>query len=310
MPSGTYPSAMDAVLSWLIAFSVPAFAATSMASVGVGAEPHRIVRPFRRPVMLLTALLANFVVVPLLAWFLSRSFKLPEGDGVGLLLLASAAGSPFTLSLVRAARGSISKAGALLVLLLPATILYLPLVIPRVFPGAHVDAGPVARNLVLSMLLPLMLGAWLRWFRPVWALRLFPLLNRIAPVLLLILIASTFLANLTGIGDIVTEPSTLAAAALMISGGVLAGYALGVPTRRSRVVLSLGTGQRNVAAATIVAASLPTQGPLTMVVASSIIGFVILFPAAWLLRGRGERLRRRRGAASARIGTRDPIPHG
>lgn len=300
---------MDPFLPSLIAFLVPAFAVTTMASVGIGAEPRKVLQPFRRPVMVGTALAANFVVVPLLALFLIRSFNLHDGHAAGLLLVASAAGAPFTLSLVRVARGSRSMAGALLILLLPATILYLPLVTPRLLPEARVDSGAVARNLVLSMLLPLAAGATLRWFRPIWAQRVFPVLHRLSPVLLVTLIASIVAANLQGVRDIVTEPQTLAAAVLLVFGGVLAGYALGVPTRRSRVVLALGTGQRNVAAATIVAASFPTQIPLTMVVSTSILGFAILFPSAWLLRRGGERLRRKRSASSQqRVRSREPAP--
>lgn len=295
---------MDAFLTGLLGFVVPAFAATSMASVGAGSNLRSVVRPLRSPVMVLTALIANFVVVPLLAYFLMRAFRLPQGHSMGLFLIASAAGAPFTLSLVRMARGSIDKTGGLMLLLLVATLLYLPLVVPRAIPEAHVDVGAITLNLVLSMLVPLVLGAVLRAFRPDLAVRLVPILGKITPVLLLTLIAATFLANLEGVVAIVTAPATLAAALLLVLGGVLAGYALGVPTRRSRVVLSLGTGQRNIAAATIVAASgLPSEVPLTMVVASSLIGFAVLFPAARLFRRREE------GRPGVRLlRPREPVP--
>lgn len=299
---------MAAFLSALLSFVVPAFAVASMAATGAGSDLHEVLGPFRAPKMVITALIANFVVVPLLAYLLMRAFNLPQGHAVGLFLIASAAGAPFTLSLVRMAGGSLAKTGALMLLLVLATIVYLPLVVPLAIPEARVDAGGIALNLVSSMLLPLVLGAALRWFRQDLALRLVPLLGRITPVLLVTLIAATLLANMRGVLSIATAPPTLAAAALLVLGGVLAGYALGIPTRNSRVVLSLGTGQRNIAAATIVASSgLASPVPLTMVVTSSLVGFLILFPSARLFRGREEGPRP--GRLRAR-GPREAIPQG
>jgi bile acid:Na+ symporter, BASS family len=55
-------------------------------------------------------------------------------------------------------------------------------------------------------------------------------------------------------------------------------------------VLGLGTGQRNVAAAAVVA-SQGFQNPdvLTMVVVVSVIDLAVLFPMAWALRSRSAR---------------------
>jgi BASS family bile acid:Na+ symporter len=70
-------------------------------------------------------------------------------------------------------------------------------------------------------------------------------------------------------------------------------------------VLGLGTGQRNIAAATVVATSgFATDEPLEMVVVTSLVAFAVLFPAAWILR---RRLARR---ARARLVRFDAPPSG
>jgi BASS family bile acid:Na+ symporter len=50
-------------------------------------------------------------------------------------------------------------------------------------------------------------------------------------------------------------------------------------------VLALATGQRNISAATVVAAQgFQDSGILVMVIISSLVGFALLFPAASVLR--------------------------
>jgi bile acid:Na+ symporter, BASS family len=277
---------MRGLLHGLLQLVIPVFAVSSMASLGLAYDFLHVTKPLRRPVMVLTALLANFAVVPALALFLERALALQPMHGAGLFLLASAAGAPFLPKLVEVARGDMALAGGLLILLLPASILYLPLVMPLALPRTEVDIARVTTTLALTMLLPLAAGAVVRWRREGWAKRIAPVLGKLSTVLLAVLIAAIFVANLRGIASLARTPA-LAAAALLALGSLAAGYALGLPSRPSRVVLGLGTGQRNIAAAMIVASGgFGSDEPLVMVVVSSLVAFAVLFPAAWLLRRR------------------------
>src|SRR5690606_22810352 len=74
-----------------------------------------------------------------------------------------------------------------------------------------------------------------------------------------------------------------------IGASFVVGYVLGGKDAHPRTVLGLGTAQRNVSAATVVA----TQGfgdpdTLIMVVVTSLVGLAILFPIATKLRERTE----------------------
>lgn len=78
---------------------------------------------------------------------------------------------------------------------------------------------------------------------------------------------------------------SLLAAVLVIGGAFVIGYLLAFD-RPSSVVLGLGTAQRNIAAAAVVATqAVDDPDTMVMVIATSLAGFAILFPiAAWLRR--------------------------
>lgn len=280
---------MRSFLEAMLGVAIPLYAIASMASVGAGHELREVTRPFRRPVMVVTALLANFVAVPLLALLLIRAFELPLPYAAGLFLVASAAGAPFLVTLARLARADVALAGGHLLILLPATIVYMPLVLPRLLPEANVPALAIAQPLLLSMLVPLGAGFLFRWRFRHLVPTVMPILGAVSRYALIVLIAMTLLGNLPSIVSLFATPA-VPAAFLLILGAVFIGFVGSVGGLSNRAVLALGTGQRNVAAAMVVAsADFPTDEPLLMVVVTSLVGFAVLFPAARLIRRRMTR---------------------
>lgn len=280
---------MQAFLQGLLGIAIPLFAVSSMASVGAGNELREVTLPLRRPAMLVTALLANFVAVPLLSVLLIRAFDMPQPYAIGLFLVGCAAGAPFLVALTRMAKADAALAGGLLLILLPITIVYMPLVIPWALPEANVNALAIARPLVLTMLLPLGLGVLFRWRFKHLVPKVMPVLQKISQYSLLVLIAATVLANAQSIVSLLGTPA-IPAAALLLVGALLVGFVGSIRGMEHRVILALGTGQRNIAAAMIVATSgFATTEPLVMVVVTSLVGFAILFPAARLFRRQLEK---------------------
>ena len=281
---------MTEIGSRLLDASVVVFAATSMLSVGFGHTVREIFGPLRNLRGVIRALLANFVLVPILAFLVVRLLPLSEPHEIGIFLIAAAAGAPFLIKLAEAAESDVALSATLLVLLLPATIVYMPLVVPLALPEADVSALAIAVPLVLTMLLPLAVGLFVRARSERSATRLQPATATISTGALVVLVLATILANLGGILDVLFSTAILAAL-LVIGGAFVIGYLLGMD-RRSREVLGFGTSQRNIAAATVVATNaVDDPDTVVMVIVASLAGFAILFPvAAWLRkRSRAER---------------------
>jgi BASS family bile acid:Na+ symporter len=104
-----------------------------------------------------------------------------------------------------------------------------------------------------------------------------------------LLVVITFTVNFKSIINIFGE-GVILAAAIIIMGAFCIGYLFGGPDIAAKDVLGLGTAQRNIGAATVVA----TQGfenrdTLIVVVLTSLLGLLILFPIAILLRKREKK---------------------
>ena len=146
---------MVEVLPTLLKLTVLIFSVTSMLSVGFSYTLREITEPLREIRRVFLALAANFVLIPVLAYVVSRLLSLEPAVMIGLLLAATAAGAPFLTTLTKIAEGDLAFAAGLLVLLLVVTIFYMPIVVPLIAPAAMVSALAIATPLVLTMLLPL-----------------------------------------------------------------------------------------------------------------------------------------------------------
>lgn len=270
----------------LSAVSVLVFPIASMFAIGLSFTLRQIVGPLRHVHRAFRALVANFVLVPLLALGISRWLALDPPLAAGLMLVATAAGAPFLIKLTEAANADPGLSATLLVLLMPMTVLYMPLVVPLVVADAAVNAWGIALPLITTLLLPLAAGLVLDSAAPRLATRLRPIATQASSVALLALIVSTLVLDAPFLRDLLGT-GAIGAAVLLTAGGFGMGYLISGSGFDRRAVMGLGAGQRNIAAALVVAAQgFDDPNTLIMVVSFSLIDLMVLFPIAWMLRRR------------------------
>src|SRR3974390_1180103 len=90
----------------------------SMLAIGAGLTVARILQPLRSARLVLLALLANFVLMPLAALALARALGLNESLEDGLLLLGCSAGAPFVPKFAEIARSDLAFAVGSTILLM------------------------------------------------------------------------------------------------------------------------------------------------------------------------------------------------
>jgi BASS family bile acid:Na+ symporter len=262
------------------ALSVIVFAIASMLSAGLSFRVRDIIAPFRNPLRVLRAVVANFVLVPLLAAGIARALALDTAETIGLILLGSAAGAPFLIKLTAIAAGDVALSTSLLVLLVPMTVVAMPLIVPALAPEAAVSAVAVAKPLVLTLLVPLAIGLLVKERAPRWADRAQPFARAASSMALVALLTFTILANFRHVVEMVASRSIVAIVLLLV-GSFAIGYLIASPHRERRVVLGMGTAMRNVAAATIVAVEdIADPDTLVLVVVASVVFLGILIPLA------------------------------
>ncbi len=254
------------------------FVLSSVIGMGLGLRVAEIVAPLRSWRLVALSLLANFVAMPLVALALARATPLDESLGIGLLLLGAAGGAPFLPKLAQIARGNLAFAVGLMVLLMVITVVYLPLVLPWLLPGVSVNPGQIGRSLVLLMLVPLAGGLLVNAKRPDFAARAKPVLDKISNLSLIVVMVLQVVLNFRSVVAVFGTGGILAGVVLLAVGYAI-GWALGGPKSDTRVVLGLGTAQRNIAAALVVAnQSFDDPNVVVMIVVVSIVGLLVLMP--------------------------------
>jgi bile acid:Na+ symporter, BASS family len=275
------------LLSKAATVAMLSFVISSMVAMGAGLTLGQIIEPLRNVRLVVLALLANFVLMPLSAFVLAKALWLDEPLGIGLLLLGCAAGAPFLPKLAELAKGNLAFAVGTMVLLMVVTVGYLPIVLPLLLPGITVDPWKIARSLVLLMLLPLAAGLALKTRYENLAARVKPLFDLISNVSLILLVLLITTANIDKVLQVFGTRGILAGF-LFIAIGYGTGLLLGGSAADTRRVMALGTAQRNIAAALVVASqSFDDPKVVVMVIVVAIVGLIILMPLSRWLANRG-----------------------
>jgi predicted Na+-dependent transporter len=258
-----------------------AFVLTSMLSMGLSLTVSQIIQPLRSIRLVIMALAANFVVVPAAAFALSRIIPLEEDVQIGLLLLGTAAGAPSLPKLAQIAKANAAFAVGLMTMLMVVTIVYLPIVLPLLLPGVEVDAGQIAVSLIVQMLVPLIIGLLIKARYEGTAQTLQPVMAQISNISLALLLVLMLVVNFRNVLALFGTGAILATL-LFIAISVVAGYFLGGPGTDTKRVLALGTGQRNLAAAFLIATANFAELPnvLVYLAAVSLLLMVALVPTS------------------------------
>jgi BASS family bile acid:Na+ symporter len=261
------------------------FVVASMASMGLTLKLQEIISPLRKPLLVLTTLIGNFALVPLIAYSLTAAFPLNESHETGLLILAAASGAPFLPKLVEFARGDAGLSVGVMLLQTVGTIVFLPLALRWLIPGLQADAWAIAKPLLALMLLPLALCLLIQTYFAPLAHLLKPVLTISSNIALLLAVLLLLGLNMRSFLATFASGAALTGAFFVLMACIV-GYVMGQLQAGMVIVQTLGTGQRNIAAALVVATS-NQLGPavVVMLLLTTFVGLVLLLAAAaWFRR--------------------------
>jgi len=255
----------------------------SMFAMGLGLTISQIIQPLKNARLVILALLANFVLVPLLAYGITLVIPLEEPLKIGLIVLATCAGAPFLILEAKGAKANLGVAVGVMTLLMVVTIFYLPVVLPLLLTGVEVDAGAIAQSLIVLMLIPLILGLLVKAHAPDTAKNWAPTMNKIGSLGIMILLVVGLGLNLANVISLIGTRGFLALL-LFIFGSLLIGFAVGGRDPGVRNVMGLGTAQRNVSAAILITLQnfAGTIAVPYVLVAAILLPLILLSIARWL----------------------------
>lgn len=237
-----------------VSLLVPITLFAIMFALGLGLPGDRFDLLERRPGLLLRALLGTCLLVPLVALVV---LKLPFSEGLSIpsryaiALMAVCPSAPLTMRKAGKTGGSRQLAAHLQVAAALMAILSIPL-LAELFSGAFGltgwDIGPwqVAGQIGKTQILPLACGLLLRRWRPHWANRWEGLFDKLANLLLLLIITAVLVK--AGPYLIPFMGNNAPAVAVMVGMVVLSlaiGFLMAGPEPEERTTMSLVTSMRN-----------------------------------------------------------------
>ncbi len=264
------------------------FVVTSMLAMGSSLTMAMILQPLKNTRLVILALVANFILVPALAYVITLVLPISEDQKIGLIVLACAAGAPFLPKLAQNAKGSLGFSVGLMILLMVVTVIYMPIVMPLLLQGVSVNPWDIAQSLIVLMLIPLAIGLLIRSHSVEDGDRWKDLMNKISGIGLLVMMVTSLALNISSIIDFIGSWGLLALI-LFLVGSLIIGMLLGGRDPGIRVVMGLGTAQRNIAAAIVVVTqNFAGTDTLPFTLVAAILDLLILMPAAKRMGGKQE----------------------
>lgn len=216
------------------------FIATTMFAAGLGATLPALRAIFTAPLLLVLALVANLVVIPLLGWGIAMLFGLPTAAFIALVLAASSPGGPFGAKLGMIQKGDVVAGAAMQVLLAAVGSVTFGVTANAILTTAKVGTGislPVAdlvRTVAILQLIPFAVGLIVRHYASSIARSWHSVAVMVSNMTFLIVLAGMLLGNWRDVVALIGSRTPLAgsvlAAAAFATGTLLA---TGSPARRT-----------------------------------------------------------------------------
>jgi bile acid:Na+ symporter, BASS family len=241
------------------------FTVANLAAMGLQVRMPEVAAALRKKKSLALIFVWGWVVGPAFGYLITRLLPLAEPYVVVVLLASLAPCAPFLQQMVGRARGDMGFAGALIPLVAVGTVLLMPLMAPLLIQGVTISTWSLAKPLLLTILLPLIVGAAIRHYADAPATRIFPAIKGLALLSTVLTILWCLVIYGRGMLNTAGEFALLSMTLFMVGMGFVA-YFIGFGMKQNqRSVMALGMGTRNVAAVLAAALAIPNADPRIVV---------------------------------------------
>ncbi len=232
------------------------FVVVYMLSVPLETTSGEIIKTLGHFNLMGRALLANFVIIPILGILITRFSDLPPDIRTGFLLLAMAPGGLLALQFARISNGNRVFAVVLLFVFCLLAILITPALVLLFFYREGAGKLPFAWLILMLLLLivvPALVGWALQRLIPQHAPKLGLWLGRLSIVIFIIAAVTAGRYKSPAVKSMGTNG--IEAIVLLIFGAWIVGWLLGGPEIRNRKVLAISSSMRNVGVCLPIAAN-------------------------------------------------------
>lgn len=264
-------------MQWVGLIALPTLF-TVMFAIGLMLGPAQVAAAMTRRNILLAVLFAAVVPLPVVTVVAVELFNLRGPIGVGLLLMAISPGAPFALRRAIDAGGHREFAPALHIAIVALAVVTVPLsvaILSALFSAKfQVTYLQIGKQVFFSQLLPLLLGALIRYLKPGLATRLEPfaarLGNRLVAVFTVILLID-IVPIVASIGYVPTLAGAGMAIFALAIGGLLAGR-----DAEARPAAAIAVAMRNPGLALVIAEANRAPPAVSAVILGYTVGVALV----------------------------------
>jgi BASS family bile acid:Na+ symporter len=276
---------MNEFLSHALTPVVLTYVLSGMLALGLSQTVRQILEPLRNIRITISAVVASYIILPVVAALTARVLGLGDEIRYGLVLFAMAAGAEAGPIFTAKSNGNVALSGGILVMSIAITIIYLPLMLGVFLPDVHFDVKHLVLKLILTIVAPLLLGLFIRsrFEKAAHAAEKYlHAISRLFIVLLLLTLIGLYHSQIVGLFG----TYAILAGMFCVIAGFGIGYLLGWPYRSTRLAMGFMHGARNASVAVIAATSAFSDRPAVMLMIATmvIIALGLLIPASSLLK--------------------------
>lgn len=240
------------------------FTIMNLLTMGLQVNIPQVVKKFSNPKLLMMILVWGWVVGPLLGFLITRIIPLAEPFSQVILLASLAPCAPFLPPMVGRARGDVGFAGAFIPLAAVGTVVFMPLLAPLLIKGLTISTMALAKPLIITILIPLLIGAVIKTYAEKIADKIFKPVKLLANLSTLLTILLAFLLFGEQMIDTAGSFALLSLTIFMVVMALIT-YRFGFGLKQAeRSVMSLGMGTRNIAAVFAGVLAIPNGDPRLM----------------------------------------------
>lgn len=245
------------------------FLISTMLAIGLTVTWPEILATLRDRRLMGRVLLANFILVPIVGYFLILIFTLSPGTKLALAILALAPGGLTAIQFTDKVKGSLAFAAAVAFLLTIFSIIVTPILVEVILPletGMDLPLKRIILFIILYLFLPLILGFGIRSRAEKKARVLGKFMLIVSNLSFVATILLTAAIKKEAMGAVGKE-AVLAMLVFIILSMVI-GWWMGGPERGNRRVLAIATSMRNAGLCLLVAMRMfPESGADVAVIA-------------------------------------------
>lgn len=228
-----------------------------MVAIGLSVRFAEIMGVARNLRLVTRAALANYVCVPLAVLGLLLMFHPDPLVAAGFLIVAACPGAPYAPPFTAIAKGNVSAAVGLMVILAGSSAIVAPVLLYLLLPlmgggeTLSVDAVRVLITLLVTQLMPLCIGLFVRQWRPALAARLQKPFNQLSKALNLLVLGFILVVQFHVLTAVSMRGYAGMIALLILS--LAAGFLLSESGSANRKSMAFTTSVRNVSVSLVIA---------------------------------------------------------